>query len=149
MVRWQCDVRPYLFSFCQALWLMPLLLGRDWGIWDSTFSREMSSPHMNSSRFLWQQEELQNQFSRFSPARLSVSALPLIPGMTICNFCLCCCKALSCITSYQITYLLSDTANCKPGSFPVLTPLSPTELRRDEFGHVPSLFRYCRAEARL
>lgn len=61
---------PCLFSFCQTLWLLPLLLGRDWGVWGGISSQEMSSPHRKSSQFLRQQEELQIQFSRVSPPLL-------------------------------------------------------------------------------
>lgn len=148
-VRWQHGVGPCLYSFCQTLWLLPLMLEGEWGVWDGISFQEMSGPHMNSSQLSRQQEELQIQFSRVSPARITVSALSLIPKMPVCNFCLCCCKAFSWITSYQILQLISDTANCKPGSFPVITPPSPAELQEDEFGHLLSLFRYCRTEASL
>lgn len=68
------------------------------------------------------------------------SALSFIPKMPACNFCFCCSRALSWITSYQFSQLLSDIASCKPGSFPVLPPLSPAELTgMDLYSSFPSL----------
>lgn len=55
------------------LWLLTLLLGRDLGIWDYNSSQEMSGSYRTSTNFLWQQEELQIQFSRVSPTRFSLS----------------------------------------------------------------------------
>lgn len=68
---WLCDIGTCLVL--AGLWLVTLLLGRDWDVWGYDSSQEMSGSHRNSTNFLWQQEELQIQFSRVSTTRLSLS----------------------------------------------------------------------------